>query len=62
MKNTEQLSNAQLPTYEEGKQWYAENFDCSETFSQLIPDLEETEPEVSSLSREMSVRDRKSVV
>ena len=55
MKNTEQLSNAQLPTYEEGKQWYAENFDCSETFSQLIPDLEETEPEVSSLSREMSV-------
>ena len=51
MKNTEQLSNAQLPTYEEGKQWYAENFDCSETFSQLIPDLEETEPEVSSLSR-----------
>lgn len=25
---------------EEGKQWYAANFDCSETFTQLTPDLE----------------------
>jgi amino acid adenylation domain-containing protein len=26
--------------FEEGKQWYAQNFDCGDTFTQLIPDLE----------------------
>ena len=39
----------------ESKQWYAQNFDCSETFSQLIPDLEGTETKVGNLSRQMSV-------
>ncbi|MCR4738067.1 MAG: amino acid adenylation domain-containing protein [Bacteroidales bacterium] len=28
------------PAFEEGKQWYAQNFDCSDTFTQLMPDLE----------------------
>ena len=28
------------PAFEEGKQWYAQNFDCGDTFTQLIPDLE----------------------
>ena len=28
------------PAYEEAKQWYAQNFDCGDTFTQLIPDLE----------------------
>ena len=39
----------------ESKQWYAQNFDCSETFSQLIPDIEGTETEAGKLSRQMSV-------
>ena len=29
--------------FEEGKQWYAQNFDCSDTFTPLIPDLESSE-------------------
>ena len=28
------------PAFEEGKQWYAQNFDCGDTFTQLMPDLE----------------------
>ncbi|MBQ2187944.1 MAG: amino acid adenylation domain-containing protein [Bacteroidales bacterium] len=28
------------PAFEEGKQWYAKNFDCGDTFTQLMPDLE----------------------
>ena len=28
------------PAFEEAKQWYAQNFDCGDTFTQLIPDLE----------------------
>lgn len=30
----------QTPAFEADKQWYAQNFDCGDTFSQLIPDLE----------------------
>lgn len=29
------------PAFEQAKQWYAKNFDCSDTFTQLMPDLEE---------------------
>ena len=32
------------PAFEEGKQWYAQNFDCGDTFTQLLPDLEISEP------------------
>ena len=28
------------PAFDEAKQWYAQNFDCSDTFTQLTPDLE----------------------
>ena len=28
------------PAFTEGKQWYAQNFDCGDTFTQLVPDLE----------------------
>ena len=31
------------PAFEEGKQWYAQNFDCGDTFTQLMPDLEISE-------------------
>lgn len=32
------------PAFEEGKQWYAQNFDCGDAFTQLLPDLEISEP------------------
>ena len=28
------------PAFEEAKQWYAQNFDCGDTFTQLFPDLD----------------------
>ena len=39
------------PTFEEAKQWYAQNFDCGDTFTQLIPDLDESERSEASLIR-----------
>ena len=41
----------QTPVFEEAKQWYAENFGCGDTFTQLIPDLEEPERSEASLVR-----------
>lgn len=37
---TDEASRRTTPAWEEGRQWYASQFDCSETFSQLVPDLE----------------------
>ena len=45
----------QAPAYEEDKQWYAQNFDCGDCYSPLLPDLEETEPKEGLMSRTMSV-------
>jgi len=45
----------QTPAFEEARQWYARNFDCGDTFSQLIPDKEEAESRVGILSKEMGV-------
>ena len=42
------------PVYEEAKQWYAKNFDCGDTFTQLIPDLDETERSEASMARILS--------
>ena len=39
------------PAFEEAKQWYAQNFDCGDTFTQLIPDLDEPERSEDSLVR-----------
>ena len=43
------------PIFEEAKQWYAKNFDCSDTFTQLIPDKEEPEYAEGSLLRTLSI-------
>ena len=40
-----------MPVFEEDKQWYAQNFDCSDCYSPLLPDLEETEPKEGLLTR-----------
>ena len=41
--------------FDEGKQWYAQNFDCSDCFTQLTPDLEEPEHSEASLVRTLDV-------
>jgi amino acid adenylation domain-containing protein len=43
------------PAFEEGKQWYAQNFDCGDTFTPLIPDLEGTERSEANITRVLSV-------
>ena len=43
------------PAFEEDKQWFAKNFDCSDTYSPLLPDLEDMEPKEGLLTRMMSV-------
>ena len=43
------------PAYEEDKKWYAENFDCGDCYSPLLPDLEEGEPKEGLLTRMMNV-------
>ena len=45
----------QSPAFEEAKQWYAKNFDCSDTFTQLLPDREEPELKEASLLRTLSI-------
>ena len=41
--------------FEEGKQWYAQNFDCGDCFTQLMPDLEIPEHSEASMVRTLSV-------
>ena len=41
--------------FEEGKQWYAQNFDCGDCFTQLMPDLEEPEHSEASMVRTLDV-------
>ena len=43
------------PKFEEDKKWYADNFDCSDTYSPLLPDLEGEEPTEGLLTRTMNV-------
>ena len=38
-------------TLEEGKQWYSQNFECSDTYTQLLPDLEIAEHTESDMVR-----------
>jgi amino acid adenylation domain-containing protein len=45
----------QSEAFEVAKQWYAQNFDCGDTFTQLLPDLEESEHAEASLLRTLSV-------
>ena len=43
------------PAFDEGKQWYAQNFDCGDCFTQLMPDLEEPEHSEASMVRTLDV-------
>ena len=50
----EEAEMRQTPIFEEDKQWYAQHFDNSDTFSQLIPDLEEPSSEIGVVSRKLN--------
>ena len=43
------------PAFEEDKQWYAQNFDCNDCYSPLLPDLEEEEQKEGKMTRQLSV-------
>ena len=45
----------QKPEFEEAKRWYATNFDCGDTFTQLMPDLYEPEHSEANLLRTLNV-------
>ena len=39
----------------EGRQWYAQNFDCGDTFTQFLPDLEEPEHSEDNMTRTLAL-------
>lgn len=41
--------------FEAAKQWYAQNFDCSDTYTQLMPDLEEPVHTEANLLRTLDI-------
>ena len=41
--------------FDEGKQWYAQNFDCGDCFTQLMPDLEVPKHSEASMVRMLDV-------
>ncbi|MBR6947924.1 MAG: AMP-binding protein, partial [Muribaculaceae bacterium] len=45
----------QTEALNEGRQWYAANFDCGDTFTQFMPDLEEPEHREDHLLRTLSL-------
>ena len=49
----EEVEKRQTAAFEEAKQWYAQTFDCSDTFTQLIPDLEEPSAEIGVVTRKL---------
>ena len=51
---SEEVEKRLTPAFEEAKQWYAQTFDCSDTFTQLIPDREEPSSEIGVVSKKLS--------
>ena len=45
----------QTPAFDEAKQWYAQNFDCGDTFTPILPDKEKTARTEGSLLRTLEV-------
>ena len=52
---TDEAAKRKTPAFDEAKKWFATNFDCSDTFTQFVPDLEETEYREGQLLRTLSV-------
>ena len=45
----------QSDAFEQDKQWYVEHFDCGDTYSPLLPDLEEEEHREGLMTRKMHI-------
>ena len=43
------------PAFEQARQWYAANFDCGDTFTQFMPDLEEPVHSEDNMLRTLSI-------
>ncbi len=52
---TDEAEKRKTDAFEEGKQWFAKNFDCSDTFTQLNPDLAISTHSEDSTLRTLSV-------
>ena len=52
---SDEAARRETAAFEEAKQWYAKNFDCSDTFTQFMPDLEVAEHSEDNLLRTMSI-------
>ena len=50
-----EVEDRKSPAFEEAKQWFANNFDCGDTYTPLIPDVEEIEHTEDSLLRTLSI-------
>ena len=50
-----EVQKRETPAFDEAKQWYAKNFDCSDSFTQFMPDLEEPVHAEDSMVRTLSV-------
>ena len=51
----DEAAKRQTPAFDESKQWYATNFNCGDTFTQFMPDLEELEHREDNLLRTLSL-------
>ena len=55
----EEAEKRQTPAFEESRQWYAQHFDCGDTFTPLIPDLEGGERSEATLTRVLGTKKEK---
>ena len=51
----DETATRETPAFDEAKKWYAANFDCGDTFTQFMPDVEEPEHSEDSLLRTLSL-------
>jgi amino acid adenylation domain-containing protein len=51
----DEAAKRQTQAFDEAKQWYATNFDCGDTFTQFMPDLEEPEHSEDNLLHTLSL-------
>ncbi len=51
----DEAARRETPAFGEAKQWYAANFDCGDTFTQFMPDMEEPEHREDNLLRTLSL-------
>ena len=52
---TQEAEERQSASFDEGKKWYGETFDCGDLFTQLMPDLEIKEHAEASMVRTLDV-------